>query len=111
MTMTPHSLELRRQEARDELSALIELRCRLGDDPWEFLPDLPTVDEQVVLTLRDEMIEELELHEERAKAYHPAAGRAAAEAFEYRLLRRIALEHAELTQAVWGLIGTFTPRV
>ena len=50
----PMSLELLRQEARDELAAVIEFRCRLGDDPWDFLPDLPTVDEQVVLTLREE---------------------------------------------------------
>ena len=31
----PMSLELLRQEARDELAAVIEFRCRLGDDPWE----------------------------------------------------------------------------
>ncbi|WP_022883123.1 hypothetical protein [Gryllotalpicola ginsengisoli] len=102
---TPQSLEGLRQEARDELSAIIELRCRLGDDPWEFLPELPTVDEQVVMTLRLERIEALELEEERARAYHPAASREAAERFEYRLLRGIALEHPGLTKAVWGLLG------
>jgi len=34
-------LETRRRDARDELSAIIELKGRLGDDPWEFLPELP----------------------------------------------------------------------
>ena len=69
----PMSLELLRQEARDELAAVIEFRCRLGDDPWEFLPDLPTVDEQVVLTLREETIEAHDLAEARSRAYHPSA--------------------------------------
>ncbi|WP_338014706.1 hypothetical protein [Agromyces mariniharenae] len=54
------TLERLRQDARDELAALIELRCRLGEDPWVFLPDLPSVDEQVVATLREER-----LHSER----------------------------------------------
>ncbi len=98
-------LEARRQEARDELSAIIELKCRLGDDPWEFLPDLPSVDEQVVLTLRLERIEAAGLDTERARAYHPTAPRDAAERFEYELLRGIALDHPGLTQAVWSLLG------
>jgi len=54
------TLERLRQDARDELAALIELRCRLGEDPWVFLPALPSVDEQVVATLREER-----LHSER----------------------------------------------
>lgn len=104
---TPPSIELLRQEARDELSAIIEFRCRLGDDPWDFLPELPTVDEQVVLGLRDETIDVHELWEERARACHPAAGRDRYEAFEYQLLRQIALDHPELTRAVWGMLGKF----
>ncbi|WP_245558957.1 hypothetical protein [Humibacter albus] len=99
------SLEVLRQEARDELAAVIELRCRLGDDPWEFLPDLPSVDEQVVLTLREETIEAHDLSEARARAYHPAASREARERFEYQLLRRVALDHPDLTPAVWGMLG------
>jgi len=98
-------LETRRREARDELSAIIELKCRLGDDPWEFLPELPSVDEQVVLTLRLERIEENGLENERARAYHPSAPHTAAERFEYAVLRSIALEHPDLTRAVWGLLG------
>ena len=48
----PRSIELLRQQARDELSAIIEHRCRAGEDPWQFIPDLPSVDEQVVIALR-----------------------------------------------------------
>jgi hypothetical protein len=98
-------LETRRREARDELSAIIELKCRLGDDPWEFLPELPTVDEQVVLTMRLERIEAAGLEAERARAYHPTAAHTAAERFEYEVLRSIALDHPPLTSAVWGLLG------
>lgn len=98
-------LELRRREARDELSAIIELKCRLGDDPWEFLPELPSVDEQVVLTMRQERIEDAGLEDERARAYHPAAPHDAAERFEYGVLRDIALDHPGLTNAVWSLLG------
>jgi hypothetical protein len=101
----PMSLELLRQEARDELAAVIEFRCRLGDDPWEFLPELPTVDEQVVLTLREETIEVHDLAEARSRAYHPSAAREEREQFEYQLLRRVALDHPELTPAVWSMLG------
>ena len=50
------SLELLRAEAGDELSVLIEERLRDGEDPWDFMEDLPSVDELVVLTLRAENI-------------------------------------------------------
>ena len=67
------TLERLRQDARDELAALIELRCRLGEDPWAFLPELPSVDEQVVATLREERLQEDRWSLARARAYHPAA--------------------------------------
>jgi hypothetical protein len=101
----PVSVELLRQEARDELSAVVEFRCRQGDDPWDFLPELPTVDEHVVLTLREETIESHRLSEERARAYHPSADPERAAQFEYQLLRRIALDHPALTRTVWGMLG------
>ena len=41
------SLELLRAEASDELSVLVEERLRDGEDPWDFMEDLPTVDELV----------------------------------------------------------------
>lgn len=101
----PISLELLRQEARDELSAVIEYRCRMGDDPWEFIPELPSVDEHVVHTLRADTIAARELGDERSRAHHPASGPEKRANFEYDLLRQIALEHPELTPAVWRILG------
>lgn len=107
--MNTVGLQVLRAEARDELQAVIEQRCRRGDDPWAFIPDLPSVDEQVVLTLRAETIATLGLSEDRARVYHPSAARGKAAAFEYDLLRRIAMEIPELTQAVWTLLGRIPP--
>jgi hypothetical protein len=100
----PRSIELLRQQARDELSAIIEHRCRAGEDPWQFIPELPSVDEQVVISLRAGAIEAFDLAEEQSRAHHPAAGRDVFARFEYGVLRRIALEHPELSEAVWGML-------
>jgi hypothetical protein len=86
------SLELLRAEATDELSVLIAERLRAGEDPWEFMDDLPSVDELVVLTLRAENIA-------ANGGVRPNATR------HYRVLRQIALEYPALTRAVWGLLG------
>ena len=72
------SLELLRAEAADELSVLVEERLRAGEDPWEFMDDLPTVDELVVLMLRAENILTTGL---------PSTG-----IRHYRVLRQIALD-------------------
>ena len=98
------SIELLRQQARDELSAIIEHRCRAGEDPWQFIPDLPSVDEQVVIGLRAGAIEDFDLAAEQSRAHHPSAGRDVFTRFEYGVLRRIALEHPELSEAVWGML-------
>ncbi|WP_022889962.1 hypothetical protein [Agromyces italicus] len=98
------ALERLRQDARDELSALIELRCRLGEDPWEFLPELPSVDEQVVATLREDRLRSEQWAPARSRAYHPAARQGEAARFEFDLLRGIALEHPELSAAVWSVL-------
>jgi hypothetical protein len=100
----PTSIEVLRQQARDELSAIIEHRCRAGEDPWQFIPDLPSVDEQVVIALRLTAIDAFDLAEEQSRAHHPAAGRETFTRFEYSVLRRIALEHPELSEAVWGML-------
>ncbi|MFK4114810.1 tryptophan synthase subunit alpha [Microbacterium sp. NPDC006705] len=87
------SVELLRAEAADELSVLVEERLRAGEDPWEFMEELPSVDELVVLMLRAENI----------AAYgggRPSSSR------NYRLLRQIAMDHPELTRAVWRLLGS-----
>lgn len=95
----PHrraSLELLRAEASDELSVLVDERLRAGEDPWEFMEDLPTVDELVVLILRAENIV-------ANGGSRPNAAR------HYRVLRQIALEYPPLTEAVWRLIGNESP--
>jgi hypothetical protein len=86
------SLEVLRAEARDELETVIWERCRSGQDPWDFMSDLPTVDELVVLSLRAETI-------------LADGGRMPSTQREYRVLRQIALDHPALTSTVWRLIG------
>jgi hypothetical protein len=86
------SLELLRAEAADELSVLVHERLREGEDPWEFMEDLPSVDELVVLILRAENIAE-------NGGSRPNAAR------HYRVLRQIALDYPPLTPAVWRLLG------
>jgi len=87
------SLELLRAEAADELAVLVEERLRGGEDPWDFMEDLPSVDELVVLTLRAENIAS-------DGGKRPSAAR------NYRVLRQIALDHPPLTRAVWRLLGS-----
>lgn len=101
----PASLEVLRQEARDELDAVIEHRCRNGDDPWEVIPQLPTVDEHVVVTLRQDALEADGMTEELRRVHEPSTAPGVVARFEYRPLRGIALEHPDLSRAVWTLIG------
>jgi hypothetical protein len=82
-----------RAEAADELSVLVEERIRDGEDPWDFMEDLPSVDELVVLTLRAENIAS-------DGGNKPTASR------NYRVLRQIALQYPPLTRAVWRLLGS-----
>lgn len=102
------TLDRLRQDARDELAALIELRCRLGEDPWAFLPDLPSVDEQVVATLREERLLSAHWSVARARAHHPTARSGDAERFEFDILRDIAIDHPELSSAVWAMLDRIT---
>lgn len=81
-----------RAEAADEIAVLIDERLRDGEDPWDFMEDLPTVDELVVFMLRAETIAE-------NGGSRPNAAR------HYRVLRQIALEYPPLTRAVWRLLG------
>lgn len=86
------SVEVLRAEAEDERSSLIDERLRAGEDPWEFMDDLPTIDELVVFMLRAE-------HIEADGGLRPTASR------NQRLLRLIAAEYPELARAVWTLLG------
>jgi len=87
------SLEVLRAEARDELDTVVHERCLAGEDPWDFMDDLFTVDELVVYLLRADAIAANDGHA-------PSATR------EYRVLRQIALEHPALTTTVWKLLGS-----
>ena len=78
------SLELLRAEAADELAVLVHERLRGGEDPWDFMEDLPSVDELVVFTLRAENIA-------ANGGQRPTAAR------HYRVLRQIALQYPPLT--------------
>jgi hypothetical protein len=86
------SLELLRAEAADELSVLVHERLRNGEDPWDFMEDLPSIDELVVYTLRAENI-------------MANGGSRPNPARHYRVLRQIALDYPPLTRAVWRLLG------
>lgn len=86
------SLELLRAEASDERAVLVDERLRDGEDPWDFMEDLPSVDELVVLMLRAENIAE-------SGGGRPNRSR------HYRVLRQIALDYPPLTPAVWRLLG------
>lgn len=90
------SLELLRAEASDELSVLVAERLRGGEDPWEFMEELPTVDELVVYMLRAENIAAND-------GVRPNRAR------HYRVLRQIALDYPPLTAAVWRLLGDGQP--
>jgi len=90
------SLEVLRAEAHQELDTLVEERLMSGEDPWEFMEKLPTVDELVVYLLR-------------ADAIDANDGRRPSPTREYRVLRQIALEHPDLTKTVWRLLGEHGP--
>jgi hypothetical protein len=85
------SLEVLRAEAGDELATVVFERLRAGEDPWEFMQELPTVDELVVLTLRAELI--------RADN-----DRVPSTEVDYRMLRQIALAYPALSPTVWSLL-------
>lgn len=87
------SLEVLRAEAGDELGTLVMERLRSGQDPWEFMQELPSVDELVVLMLRAELI--------RAdNDRRPSVD------VDYRMLRQIALAYPALSETVWSLLDS-----
>ena len=76
----------------DADDAILGDGLRAGEDPWDFMEELPTVDELVVWMLRAELIRE-------DGDRRPSAAR------DYRLLRQIALDHPPLTRTVWTMLG------
>lgn len=89
------SLEILRAEASDELAVLVQERLLGGEDPWDFMEDLPSVDELVVYLLRADNINAND-------GVRPNTAR------NYRVMRQIALDYPELTPAVWGLLDEKT---
>ncbi len=97
------SLEVLRAEAADERSVLVEERLRAGEDPWEFMTELPSVDEIVVLLLRAERI------------LLPASVRPDHDTSD-RVLRRIVDDYPPLATTVWSMLSVeperaWSPRV
>ena len=86
------SVEVLRAEAEDELDSLKIERLRAGEDPWDFMEELPTVDELVVFTLRAE-------HIVADGGLRPTHAR------NQRLLRMIAAQYPELAPAVENMLG------
>ncbi|BAU32582.1 tryptophan synthase subunit alpha [Microcella alkaliphila] len=86
------SLEVLRAEAADELATVVHERARGGEDPWDFMSEIPTVDELVVWMLRADRIA-------------ADGGRRPTPAMNYRMLRQIALSYPDLTPTVWSMIG------
>lgn len=113
MTTRQFDLARLRRYARDELDVMIEHRCRAGEDPYDFIHDLPTVDELVVHELRADALDARGLTAQYTMARYAArSNRPDADThrhnvaqLEYDLLREIALEHPDLTRTVWTMIG------
>lgn len=87
------SLELLRAEAHQERDTIIEERLIGGEDPWQFMEELPSIDELVVYLLR-------------ADAINANDGQLPSPTREYRVMRQIALEHPDLTPTVWRMLDS-----
>ncbi|GAB2561933.1 hypothetical protein [Leucobacter ruminantium] len=108
--MTTARLQQLRANARLERDVLLEHRMRDGQDPAIAISEVPDVDELVVLSLRDEMLEdrgqlaEFSLARLAARSAGPDADehRRNADRAEFELLREIAAQVPELTRGVWA---------
>ena len=71
---------------------LVDERLRNGEDPWEFMTELPSVDELVVLLLRTDVYED--------RGGNPRDAR-----WNDLVLRSIASEYPELSTTVWRMLA------
>lgn len=109
MNLTTERLLQMRDNARLERRTILEYRVRQGADIAQAYVDTPEVDEIVVLSLRDEMLEERGQLAEFGLARLAAASdaddaevhRKNADRVEFELLREIAALVPELAPAVW----------
>lgn len=98
-----------RANARLERNTILEYRVRKGDDIAIASVETPEIDEIVVLSLRDEMLEErgqlaefsLARAASRSDAADAAIHRQNSDRVEFDLLREIAEAVPELAKAVW----------
>ena len=113
MQLTQERLEHLRSIAQIERDALLEHEGRAGIDPLATLAQMPSIDEFVVVELRNEMLEErgqlaeFSLARLAGRGTGPDAGvhRENADRVEFELLREIADGCPELTVAVWRVAG------
>lgn len=87
-----HEPKRLRQEIRDNLLE----RLRSGEDPWDFMSELPSVDEIVVLLLRSERI------------LPPHAVRPGHDVSDH-VLRRIVDDYPPLAPTVWSMLEPAEP--
>ena len=109
MHLTTERLIRLRADARLERETILEHRVRDGEDPAVAYAETPEIDDFVVLSLRDELLEdrgqlaEFALARLAALAGGPDAveHRRTTDRVEFELLRDIAAAVPELTVAVW----------
>lgn len=113
MTMTTARLQRMRADARIERDTILEHLMREGEDPADAVAEVPSIDEFVVMALRDEMLEDrgqlaefsLARLASRSSGADASAHRRNADRVEFELLREIAAATPELTRAVWSVSG------
>ena len=86
------SLEVLRAEAGDERGVLVHERLLMGQDPWDFMTEIPTTDELVVMLLRSDWIDE-------------HGGAVLDPTWNDEVLRKIAGEYPQLSSTVWHMMG------
>lgn len=93
---------------------LIESRVRAGEDPLEIIAELPALEDDLVIALRDDALDAEGLGAQYAlarmlerDASRPDAAyyREQADAIDARLFRAIGLEHPTLTRAAWRALA------
>ncbi|MFC4223986.1 hypothetical protein [Lysinibacter cavernae] len=111
--MGTDTIDYLRDNARLEREVMVEHHARDGEDPAEFIADMPSVDELVVTALLADG-----MHASGVAAEHGMARLAGkssiqdalehrqnADRLERTMLHEIAMEHPELSTAVWAMLG------
>ncbi|WGD37700.1 hypothetical protein [Lysinibacter sp. HNR] len=109
----PDTIEFMRHNAQLEREALIEHRARGGEDPAEFMAEIPSVDELVVSTILSERMHVQGLAAEyslarlagKSSVHDASEHRHNADLLEAQMLHRIAQAYPELSTAVWIMLG------